>query len=166
MTKLTQNVILPHILIRLFTRHSTTVAKDPKFLSGIPQNEMIWEKLFIWENLCLWLFKISTGMQDENLRSMACHCRNEMSAQFGYHSNKDLQLYTIHFPPMKWPGHPSMTLSVAMARQLWCHSTSAMTCNVCHAPEFFILHISIHVISFKRASGRSSFHFREVYKNV
>ena len=32
----------------------------------------IWEKLFVWENLCLWLYKISTGMQDENLRSMAC----------------------------------------------------------------------------------------------
>ena len=46
------------------------------------------------------------------------HCRNEMNAQFGYHSNNDLQIYTIHFPPMKLQGHPSMTLSVAMATKL------------------------------------------------
>ena len=121
---------------------------------------MIWEKLFV----CVFDFKISNGMLDENLRSMAVHAIaemkwvhssvtiatktfkfipyisllwNEMSAQFGYHSNKDLQIYTIHFPPMKLPGHPSMTFSVAMATHLWCHSTSAMACNACHAPEFF-----------------------------
>ena len=29
--------------------------------------ESIWE---IWENFSLWLFKISTSMQDENLRSL------------------------------------------------------------------------------------------------
>ena len=43
---------------------------------------------------------------------------------------------------MKLPCHPSMTLSVDKATQLWCHSTSAMAWNACHAPEFFILHTS------------------------
>ena len=75
------------------------------------------KKLVVWENMCLQLFKISTGRQDKNLRSMPCHCRNEISVRFGYHSNNDLQMYTIHLPPMKLPGCPSMTISVAMATQ-------------------------------------------------
>ena len=106
---------------------------------------MIWKKLFIWEKLCLWLFKISTGMQHANLRSMACnacHCWNGMSAQFGYHSNYDLQIYTKHLPPMQLPGHQSITPSVAVTTQLWCNSISTMACNACHAPEIFIIHTS------------------------
>ena len=43
---------------------------------------------------------------------------------------------------MQWPSHSSMARSVAMAAQVWCHSTSAMACNACRAPEFFILHTS------------------------
>ena len=100
---------------------------------------MIWEKLFVWEKLCLWLFKISTGLQDENPRSMACIAQ---SAQFGYHSNYDLQIYTKHPPPVKLPGHQSITPSVAITTQLWCHSISAMACNACHASEIFIIHTS------------------------
>ena len=77
-------------------------------------NLMIWEKLFVWEKLCLWLYKIRPGMQQANLRSMACHCSTGMSAQFSYHSNYDLQIYTKHLPPMQLPGHQSITPSVAM----------------------------------------------------
>ena len=43
---------------------------------------------------------------------------------------------------MKLSGQLSMTLSVAMATQLLCHSTSAMACNAYHAPECFTLHTS------------------------
>ena len=72
-----------------------------------------------------------------------CLCWNGMSALFGYHSNYDLQIHTKHPPPsMQLPGHQSITLSVAMTTQLWCHSVSAMACNACHAPEIFIIHTS------------------------
>ena len=33
-----------------------------------------------------------------------------MGAQFGYHSNYDLQIYTKHLPPMQLPGHQSITI--------------------------------------------------------
>ena len=104
-------------------------------------NLMIWEKLFVWEKLCLWLFKISIGMQHANLRSMACiacHCWNGMSAQFGYHSKYDLQMYTKHLPPSQLPGHQSITPLVAMTTQLWCLSA----CNAYPAPEIFIIYTS------------------------
>ena len=71
-------------------------------------------------------------MQDANLR-------NGMSAQFGYHSNYDIQIYTKHPTPMQLPGHQSITISVAMTTQLLCHSVSAMAYNACHAPEIFII---------------------------
>ena len=74
-------------------------------------------------------------MQDANLR-------NGMSAQFGYHSNHDIQIYTKHPTPMQLPGHQSITISVAMTTQLLCHSVSAMAYNACHAPEIFIIHTS------------------------
>ena len=57
-------------------------------------------KLFVWENLNLWLFKISTGMYDENLRSMACiacHCWNGVTSQLCCHSNwKGYTLKAMH----------------------------------------------------------------------
>ena len=72
--------------------------------------------------------------------------QDKMNAQIAYHSDKDLQIYAIHFPPVKLPGDPSVSLSVAMATQLWCHSTSAKACSVCHAREFFILHTSANFV--------------------
>ena len=43
---------------------------------------------------------------------------------------------------MTLPGHQSITLSVAMTTQLWCHSVLAMACNACHALEIFIIQTS------------------------
>ena len=56
-------------------------------IAYVTKNLLIWEKVFVWENLRLWLFKISTGMCGENLRSIACHCRNGMTSQLWCHSN-------------------------------------------------------------------------------
>ena len=70
--------------------------------------------------MCLWLFKISNGMNFIPLQSMVCvsyHCRNEMCTQLGYHSNKDPQIYTIDYPASKSWNHQSLAPSVAMKTQ-------------------------------------------------
>ena len=93
---------------------------------------MILEKWFVWEKLCLWIFKISTGMQDANLRSMACiacHSWNGMSAQFGYQGNYDLQIYTKH-------------PSYAVTRPSKYNPFSCYD-NACHAPEIFNLYCDL-----------------------
>ena len=129
---------------------------------------MIWEKLFVWEKLCLWLFKISTGMQHANPRSMACiacHCLNGMRAHFGYHSNYDLQIYTKHLPPMQLPCHQSITPSVAMTTQLWCHSVSAMACNAMHAMLLrFSSYIPVLILKSQRLKFSQTNNFSQIIK--
>ena len=96
-------------------------------------NLMIWENLFVGENSCLWLFKISSGMQDENLRSMACiscHCRHRMSAQ-----SVTIATRTFKFIPKITLLWSYQAIKVWPLQLLWQHS-----CDVIPFLQWYEMH--------------------------
>ena len=125
---------------------------------------MIWEKLFVWETLCLWLFKISTDMHDENLRSMACiacHCWHGMSAPFGYHSNYDLQIYTKH--PLLCSYQAT---KVKPLQLLWQHSCDVIPFQQWHALHAMLLRFSSYIPVLILKSQRIKFSQTNIFSQI
>ena len=136
--------------------------EDQKLHTQITKNLLICETLFIWENVCLWLFKISIGMHFIPLQSIVCvsyHCRNEISTQLGYHRNWDFQIYTIDYPPSIMKPSKSDPFC-CYDNTVWCHTNSAMVWNAYHAPQWYEMHTSAtfgklktHIFSWVVGSG-------------
>ena len=103
------------------------------------KNLLIWEKLFLWENECLWLFKISTDTHFIPLQSMVCvsyHCRNEMSTpRLPYNLYDRLPSFKVMKPSKSDP-------FCCYDNTVWCHTISAMVWNVYHAPQWYEMHTS------------------------
>ena len=64
-------------------------------------------------------------------RLISCHCRNRTSAQLGYHSNSDFQVYPMYSPPMTLPGHQSLTPLVVMTVVMSFRFCNGMECIPC-----------------------------------
>ena len=60
-------------------RKSSKTWHPTKVVSRQTKNLLIWEKWFVWENFSLWLFKISTGMQDESQHGMQCIAETDIT---------------------------------------------------------------------------------------
>ena len=125
------------------------------------KNLLIWAKLFIWEDLGLWLFKISTGMQDEK----AWYAFHSIAEMVWHHS---CVVIATEWVRLGWPGNVTwgnlfykFEVLVAMVTELCTHTISAMVWTLYHVSESFILQTSAN---FKK-SKMQIFSNKEYFSN-
>ena len=89
--------------------------------------------------LCLWLFKISNGMQDENLRSMAVHAIAEMK---WVHSSVTIATKTFKFIPYTSLLWNYQDIQVWPFQLLWQHIYDVIPLLQWHAMHAMLLSFS------------------------